>query len=70
MFAVPSITEEILDLKRQWRAMIFAHHYRDSEIQEIADAIGDSLELSHAAQKFHSRVMVAPDCAPAMRSRL
>ena len=57
MFAVDSITEEILDLKRQRRAMILAHHYQDSEIQEIADAIGDSLELSRAAQKFDGEVI-------------
>jgi quinolinate synthase len=37
--------------------MILAHHYQDSEIQEIADAIGDSLELSRAAQKFDGEVI-------------
>ncbi len=57
MTAVQTITEEILDLKRQRRAMILAHHYQDSEIQEIADAIGDSLELSRAAQKFEGDVI-------------
>ena len=57
MPAVQSITEEILDLKRQRRAMILAHHYQDSEIQELADAIGDSLELARAAQKFEGDVI-------------
>src|SRR5215471_1899956 len=57
MPAVQSITEEILDLKRQRRAMILAHHYQDSEIQELADAIGDSLELARAAQKFDGEVI-------------
>ncbi|HEY1757032.1 MAG TPA: quinolinate synthase NadA [Bryobacteraceae bacterium] len=57
MLAVQTITEEILDLKRQRRAMILAHHYQDSEIQEIADSIGDSLELSRAAQKFEGDVI-------------
>ena len=52
-----TITEEILELKRQRRAMILAHHYQDSEIQEIADSIGDSLELSRAAQKFDGDVI-------------
>ncbi len=52
-----SITEEILDLKRQRRAMILAHHYQDSEIQEIADAIGDSLELSRGPQNFDGDVI-------------
>jgi quinolinate synthase len=57
MTAVQTLAEEILDLKRQRRAMILAHHYQDSEIQEIADAIGDSLELSRAAQKFDGEVI-------------
>jgi quinolinate synthase len=57
MPAVQTITEEILELKRQRRAMILAHHYQDSEIQEIADLIGDSLELSRAAQKFDGEVI-------------
>src|SRR5580658_7044335 len=57
MFAVQTITEEILELKRERRAMILAHHYQDSEIQEIADSIGDSLELSRAAQKFDGEVI-------------
>src|SRR5580698_1167704 len=57
MTAVQTITEEILDLKRERRAMILAHHYQDSEIQEIADSIGDSLELSRAAQKFEGDVI-------------
>ena len=57
MPAVQSITDEILDLKRQRRAVILAHHYQDSEIQELADAIGDSLELARAAQKFDGEVI-------------
>jgi quinolinate synthase len=57
MPAVQSITDEILDLKRQRRAMILAHHYQDTEIQDIADAIGDSLELSRVAQKFDGDVI-------------
>ncbi|HLH42506.1 MAG TPA: quinolinate synthase NadA [Bryobacteraceae bacterium] len=52
-----SIAEEILELKRQRRAVILAHHYQDSEIQELADAIGDSLELARAAQKFEGEVI-------------
>jgi quinolinate synthase len=52
MLAAQSIAEEILDLKRERRAVILAHHYQDSEIQELADAVGDSLELARAAQKF------------------
>ena len=57
MPAIQSITDEILDLKRQRRAVILAHHYQESEIQELADAIGDSLELARAAQKFEGDVI-------------
>ncbi len=52
-----SITEEIADLKRTRRAVILAHHYQDAEIQEMADAVGDSLELSRAARDFEGDVI-------------
>src|SRR5271166_6432531 len=58
MLAVQSITDEILDLKKQRRAVILAHHYQESEIQELADAIGDSLELARKAQEFEGDVIV------------
>src|SRR3974377_2461559 len=57
MQAVASIAEEILDLKAQRHAILLAHHYQDSEIQEIADAVGDSLELARKAQEFHGDVI-------------
>jgi quinolinate synthase len=57
MPAVESITEEILDLKKQRRAVILAHHYQEAEIQELADAIGDSLELARKAQEFDGDVI-------------
>jgi quinolinate synthase len=57
MQAVASIAEEILDLKADRRAILLAHHYQDSEIQEIADAVGDSLELARKAQEFHGDVI-------------
>ena len=57
MPAVQSVTDEILDLKRQRRAMILAHHYQETEIQDIADAIGDSLELSARGPEFDGDVI-------------
>src|SRR6202166_1681738 len=57
MPAVQSITEEILDLKKQRHAILLAHHYQDSEIQELADSIGDSLELARRAQQFEGDVI-------------
>lgn len=55
----PSITvaEEILELKRERRAILLAHHYQDAEIQELADVIGDSLELSRKAREADGDVI-------------
>jgi quinolinate synthase len=57
MPAVQSTVDEILELKQQRRAIILAHHYQDSEIQELADAIGDSLELARKAREFEGDVI-------------
>jgi quinolinate synthase len=57
MPVVQSIVDEILELKQQRRAVILAHHYQDSEIQELADAIGDSLELARKARDFEGDVI-------------
>jgi quinolinate synthase len=56
----PSLTleAEILELKRERRAILLAHHYQEAEIQEMADAVGDSLELARKAQKFEGEVIV------------
>jgi quinolinate synthase len=57
MIATASIVDEILDLKQHRRAVILAHHYQESEIQEIADVIGDSLELSRKAREIDGEVI-------------
>ena len=57
MITTASLAEEILDLKRERGAMLLAHHYQESEIQELADAVGDSLELARKAQKFDGPVI-------------
>ena len=57
MVSTPTLTEEILELKRERRAIILAHHYQESEIQELADVIGDSLELSRRAKAFDGDVI-------------
>ncbi len=57
MIATSTIAEEILDLKREKRAILLAHHYQETEIQELADVIGDSLELARKAQSFEGDVI-------------
>jgi quinolinate synthase len=57
MIAVPSITDEISELKQSQRAVILAHHYQEPEIQELADAVGDSLELARKARDFDGDVI-------------
>lgn len=50
--------EEILELKKQRNAIILAHNYQREEVQEIADFVGDSLELSRQATKVDCDVIV------------
>src|SRR5215471_21064692 len=57
MLSVTSVADEILELKHQRRAILLAHHYQSPEIQELADVIGDSLELSRKARDFSGDVI-------------
>jgi len=57
MLAVTSIADEILDLKKQRKAILLAHHYQGPEIQELADVIGDSLELARKAREYEGNVI-------------
>jgi quinolinate synthase len=49
---------EILRLKAERNAVILAHFYQESELQDLADHVGDSLQLSQAAAKTEADVIV------------
>ena len=53
-----SIEDEILHLKREKNAIILAHYYQDEDIQDIADFVGDSLDLSKKAEKNDADIIV------------
>jgi quinolinate synthase len=57
MISAPTIADEIVDLKKQRKAILLAHHYQTPEIQELADVIGDSLELARKARDFSGDVI-------------
>jgi quinolinate synthase len=51
------LEEEIERLKRERNAVILAHYYQESEIQDLADHVGDSLGLARAAEKANVDVI-------------
>src|SRR5216684_7908706 len=52
------LEQEIARLKREMNAVILAHYYQDSEIQDLADVVGDSLQLSQQAASTKADVIV------------
>src|ERR1700690_4174736 len=57
MFATTTVADEILELKQRRGAILLAHHYQEPEIQELADVVGDSLELARKARDFAGDVI-------------
>lgn len=52
------LKEQILQLKREKDAVIFAHYYTRPEIQDIADFIGDSLALAQQATRVRANILI------------
>ena len=52
------VEAEIARLRREKNAVILAHYYQDGEIQDLADFVGDSLDLSRAAAETDADVIV------------
>ncbi|MGA2587342.1 MAG: quinolinate synthase NadA [Candidatus Aminicenantales bacterium] len=53
-----ALTRKIRELKKARNAVILAHNYQIGEIQDIADIIGDSLELSRKAAAVEQEIIV------------
>ncbi|NLE88907.1 MAG: quinolinate synthase NadA [Myxococcales bacterium] len=56
--ATLDLDSEIRRLKRERNAVLLAHYYQDSEIQDVADFIGDSLQLAQEAKRTQADVIL------------
>ncbi len=52
------LVEEIKKIKKEKNAVILAHYYQPAEIQDLADYLGDSLQLARAAAKTDADMIV------------
>ena len=52
------LVEEINKLRKEKNAVILAHYYQSGEIQDLADYLGDSLQLARAAAKTEADMIV------------
>src|SRR3990170_1482058 len=53
-----AIKDKVLRLKREMNAVIVAHNYQRPEVQDVADFVGDSLELARKCMGVESDYIV------------
>jgi len=58
MTQVRTLQERVLELKRKLNAVIVAHNYQRPEVQDLADFVGDSLELARKCTQVEADVIV------------
>ena len=58
MYSTEELINRIANYKAQRRAVILAHNYQVPEVQDIADFVGDSLELSRKAAETNAKTIV------------
>jgi quinolinate synthase len=51
------LEDEVIRLKKERNAVLLAHYYQESEIQDVADFVGDSLQLAQAAARTKADVI-------------
>ena len=53
-----NLLDEIMRLKKEKNAIILAHYYQNSEIQDLADYVGDSYQLSKIAKDTDASIII------------
>jgi len=56
--ATVDLEDEIVRLKRERNAVLLAHYYQEGDIQDVADFLGDSLQLAQEAKKTTADVIL------------